>query len=169
MIEPAKDVHELEQQIGNLTSELERIRQQKEEGERELKTLREKADEEHRTFLRKEEEYQTQIGSIKKSLDIETKKNLVNEKKIKELQDQISVNVSEIERYKEIFDKLDSDGDGLISSNKIRLSDLDPDILQQMTPLLQQLQDSGDSYSFREFCIEIDKVLKVKMFTEGSS
>lgn len=70
------------------------------------------------------------------------------------------------ERYKEIFNLLDSDHDGLISSNKIKLSTLDQDLLEAMTPLLEDLQESNETMSFKQFCLKVDKLLSVKIFAD---
>ena len=70
------------------------------------------------------------------------------------------------ERYKEIFNLLDSDHDGLISSNKIKLSTLDQDLLEAMTPLLEDLQESNETMSFKQFCLKVDKLLSIKIFAD---
>ena len=70
------------------------------------------------------------------------------------------------ERYKEIFNLLDSDQDGLISYNRIKLSSLDQDLLQAMTPLLEDLQASKDNMTFKQFCIKVDRLLSVKIFSD---
>ena len=71
---------------------------------------------------------------------------------------------TKIEKYKEIFNLLDSDNDGFISSNKIRLSEINKDLLQAMTPLFEELQEKKELMTFREFCGKVDKLLSPKMF-----
>lgn len=62
-------------------------------------------------------------------------------------------------RYKEIFDKLDSDKDGMISAKHIKLSDLEASSLEKLTPLLENLQISKKTMDFKEFCLSIDKLI----------
>jgi len=57
-----------------------------------------------------------------------------------------SVLKMKIEKYKEIFDLLDSDKDGFISSRNIKLSNLDVDMLKTLTPMLEELQKSGKNF-----------------------
>ena len=70
------------------------------------------------------------------------------------------------EKYKEIFNALDSDGDGLISVKKIRLSAIDQDLLEDLTPILEELQQKETEMNFKEFCLKVDKFLAGKIFTE---
>lgn len=69
-----------------------------------------------------------------------------------------------IDRFKEIFDSLDSDHDGFISSSKIQLSTLDHEILEGIIPLLKELQENGQEITFKEFCLEADKLINVQIF-----
>lgn len=68
------------------------------------------------------------------------------------------------EKYKEIFNLLDSDNDGLISSKNIKLSQLDHDVLEALTPLLDELQVSQENMTFKDFCLKADKELASKIF-----
>lgn len=69
------------------------------------------------------------------------------------------------EKYKEIFNCLDSDNDGLISSRNIKLSQLDHEVLEALTPLLDELQASKESMTFKDFCLKADKELASKIFS----
>jgi hypothetical protein len=75
-----------------------------------------------------------------------------------------SVLKMKIDRYKEIFDLLDSDRDGFISSQSIKLSELDAGLLKSLSPLLQELQTNNKQMDFNQFCVEADKHLPVKVF-----
>lgn len=75
-----------------------------------------------------------------------------------------SVLKMKIEKFKEIFELLDSDMDGFISSRNIKLSCLDSDMLKTLTPLLEELQKKGTNMDFKEFCLLADKLLSVKIF-----
>ena len=57
-----------------------------------------------------------------------------------------------LERYNQIFNLLDSDHDGFISSKNIRLSALDNDRLKSLTPILEELQQSYIKINFNQFC-----------------
>ena len=65
-------------------------------------------------------------------------------------------------KYREIFNQLDSDKDGLISVKKMRLCFLDHELLQALTPVFEDLQkDINKEMNFKEFCIKADKYLTV--------
>jgi len=70
-----------------------------------------------------------------------------------------------IEKYKEIFDSLDHDKDGFISSKSIKLSTIQTDLLETLTPLLEEIQSKNLTLNFKDFCIISDKVLSMKIFT----
>ena len=67
-----------------------------------------------------------------------------------------------IQRYKEIFNCLDSDKDGLISVRKICLALVDQRILEGLTPLLEELQKTKIVMNFKDFCIRVDKQMSLK-------
>ena len=71
-----------------------------------------------------------------------------------------------IEKYKEIFNSLDSDHDGLISSRSICLAVLDQDLLEALTPLLEELQKKRCEMNFKDFCVRVDKYLTLKIFSD---
>ena len=62
-------------------------------------------------------------------------------------------------KYKQMFDLLDSDNDGFISSKNIKLSVLDIEILEALTPVLAEMQKNNVQLSFKDFCIQADKCL----------
>ncbi len=55
------------------------------------------------------------------------------------------------ERLSEIFDVLDSDGDGLISSQKIDISALTPEVLEIFTPLFCEMEELAQTLDLEEF------------------
>lgn len=75
-----------------------------------------------------------------------------------------SVLKMKIEKYKQIFDLLDSDKDGYISFKNIKLSEVNEDVLEALTPLFDELQKKGNYIDFKEFCIKADEMLAVKIF-----
>ena len=68
-----------------------------------------------------------------------------------------------IVKYKEIFNMLDSDRDGYISTKSIRLSVLGQDLLEALTPILEDLQKNKARMNFKQFCIKADRCLTVKI------
>jgi len=64
-----------------------------------------------------------------------------------------------LEEYKKIFDELDSDFDGIITSKKIKLSSIDNDLLKTLTPILEVLQKKNITMDFNLFCNWLDKIL----------
>ena len=70
-----------------------------------------------------------------------------------------------IEKYKEIFDLLDYNKNGFISHNKIKISDLNSELLLILTPIFEELQNNKDlKMNFKEFCIKSDKYLSKIIF-----
>lgn len=59
--------------------------------------------------------------------------------------------------YKEMFNKLDSDGDGKISSNKICIAFIDQITLEILTPILEELQQRQIIMNEIEFCKKAEK------------
>jgi hypothetical protein len=108
--------------------------------------------------------YDQRLTKEKDKLNKEEIKNNLEKKKIWMENSMKSVLKMKIEKYKEIFDLLDSDKDGIISSKNIRLSNLDEATLQTLTPLLQELQSKN--MDFKAFCLEADKYLAVKIFNK---
>ena len=54
-------------------------------------------------------------------------------------------------RFREIFELLDSDGDGHISAQKIDISILTPEMLEIFTPLFCEMEELGQSLDLDEF------------------
>lgn len=75
-----------------------------------------------------------------------------------------SVLKMKIEKYKQIFDLLDSDKDGFISFKSIKLSEVNSEVLEALTPLFDELQKKGNYIDFKEFCIKADEMLASKIF-----
>ena len=70
-----------------------------------------------------------------------------------------------IEKYKEIFNLLDYNKNGFISHNKIKISDLNSELLLILTPIFEELQNNKDlKMNFKEFCIKSDKYLSKIIF-----
>ncbi len=67
-----------------------------------------------------------------------------------------------IDKYKKLFDLLDSDNDGFISTKKIKLSVFDNNALEIFTPILEELQKKDLNMNFKDFCVAIDKYLITK-------
>ena len=59
--------------------------------------------------------------------------------------------------YKEIFNLLDSDTDGIISFKKIRLSLLDNNLLLIIKQILKELQQNNYNMDYNQFIIKLDK------------
>ena len=68
------------------------------------------------------------------------------------------------EILKQIFNLLDSDNDGFISSEKIKLSNLNQQTLVLLTPLLEELQSNKDNMTFKEFYEKAEPLLS-KLFS----
>ena len=67
---------------------------------------------------------------------------------------------NKLERYEKIFNLLDSDHDGFISSKNIKLSSLDNDTLKSFTPILEELQQSDIKINFEQFCKKLDDLIE---------
>ena len=96
--------------------------------------------------MNKEKEKELNIKKINKKEYLEQTLNMIIQ--------------SKLERYKKIFDSLDSDNDGFISSKNIRLSALDNDRLKSFTPILEELQKSDSKINFNQFCKQLDDLIE---------
>ena len=68
-------------------------------------------------------------------------------------------------KYKEIFDLLDGDRDGFVSYDKIKLSDVDNNILIAITPLLEEItKNKEEMMTFKEFVVVADKYIANQIF-----
>ena len=65
-------------------------------------------------------------------------------------------------KYKEIFNLLDSNQVGFISSANIQLTKIDENILKDISPIIEELNESKKTMTFKEFCIKIDKIMTDK-------
>ena len=125
------------------------------------------------------------VGKIDRSINLDShydkklldKKNqiqseeIVNnlEKKKHWLENSMKIVIKmKIDKYKEIFDLLDHDKDGFISAKSIKLSNLTTDLLETLTPLLEEIQTKNLSLNFKDFCVIGDKILKMKIFHNSS-
>ena len=66
------------------------------------------------------------------------------------------------EKYKLLFNKLDSDNDGKISYDKIKLTGINNDILLELSPVLRELNESKKNMDLKTFCIKVDKLFTDK-------
>ena len=64
-------------------------------------------------------------------------------------------------RLEELFRLFDSDGDGIISSSKIDISDVPTDILEIFAPLLCEMEEMGHTLSLEDFIEGSERLLKV--------
>ena len=103
--------------------------------------------------------YDKRITKEKKEL-LQSKKEDEEEKKI--LYNQKSKDIiikMKIKKYKELFSLLDSDNDGLISSDKIQLTKVEENVLKNIAPILEELNLTKKEMNFKEFCIKLDKLM----------
>ena len=63
------------------------------------------------------------------------------------------------QKYKELFNLMDSNKDGFISSSEIKLTKIDKGLLKNISPLLEELNQTKKRMNFKEFCIKIDKLM----------
>jgi hypothetical protein len=110
--------------------------------------------------------YDKKLLSFKTKVHEEEMLNNLEKKKIFLEKSMKSILKMKIEKYKEVFDMLDSDKDGLISSKNIRLSALDSEMLYSLTPLLEEIQKKSLQMNFKDFCLHADKFLAVKIFNK---
>jgi len=64
-----------------------------------------------------------------------------------------------MEKFKILFEKLDSDKDGLISYDKIKLTGINNDILALISPILKELYDNKTNIDYKIFGDKVDKLL----------
>ena len=63
------------------------------------------------------------------------------------------------EKYKSLFERMDSDKDGLISYDKIKLTGISNDILEDIRPILRELNESKQAMNFQTFCNKVHNLL----------
>jgi hypothetical protein len=108
--------------------------------------------------------YDQKVLSHKTKVHEEEMLNNLEKKKLFLERSMKSILKMKIEKYKEIFDDLDSDKDGFISTRHIRLSTLDSEMLTLLTPLLEDLQRIDSPMNFKTFCLKADSLISVKIF-----
>lgn len=64
-----------------------------------------------------------------------------------------------MEKFKVLFEKLDSDKDGVISYDKIKLTGINNDILTLISPILKELYENKVKIDYKIFCDKVDKLL----------
>ena len=69
-----------------------------------------------------------------------------------------------IEKIKQIFNMLDSDQDGFISCDNIKLSNLNEKLLSVLTPFIEELYSNKDNLTFREFYDKVEPILSNSFF-----
>jgi len=69
-------------------------------------------------------------------------------------------------RLEDIFRKLDSDGDGYISSAKIDISPVGTEVLETLAPLLCEMEERNQTLDFEAFCEETEKLLRTLSVAE---
>ena len=88
-----------------------------------------------------------------KNKEVLEKKNIYNQKS-----ENIIINLK-YKKYKELFNLLDSNNDGFISSSKILLTKVDENVLKNISPILEGLNESNKQMDFNEFCYKVDKLM----------
>jgi Ca2+-binding EF-hand superfamily protein len=64
-----------------------------------------------------------------------------------------------LEKFKLLFEKLDSDKDGLISYDKIKLTGINNDILTLISPILKELYENKVKIDYKIFCNKVESLL----------
>lgn len=83
----------------------------------------------------------------------------------KKLTNQI-VERNKIQSFQEIFRDLDSDGDGMISAYRINIANLDPALLQVLSPLFVEMEEIGISLSQDDFIDAVNRLYKTVSLPE---
>ena len=69
-------------------------------------------------------------------------------------------------KYKELFDLLDSNQDGFISSSQIHLTKIDPNVIKNISPILEELKQTNKQMDFKEFYIKVDNLLNEQKYEQ---
>lgn len=72
-------------------------------------------------------------------------------------------------KIEELFEILDSDNDGIISSNRINIKEIDGNKLKILAPLLIEMEDAGISLTFEDFKEAVKKLVKVIPISEKNN
>lgn len=65
---------------------------------------------------------------------------------------------AKIQKFADMFKQLDSDGDGIISANRIDISSLNPELLEVLTPLFVEMEELGQTLDEDEFIDAIGRL-----------
>ena len=65
-----------------------------------------------------------------------------------------------LRQYERLFNSLDSDNDGKISANAIKIDEIDVKALEILTPFFEELAGSQETLDFQQFCGKIDLLYK---------
>ena len=101
---------------------------------------------------------------IKQKEDLQNNEIINNKEKKKYYMQKSSEIIMKMkcEKYKLLFNKLDSDNDGKISYDKIKLTGINNDILLELSPVLRELNESKKNMDLKTFCIKVDKLFTDK-------
>ena len=102
----------------------------------------------------------------KNNEELENKKKEENKKKYIEKMNKMILEAKKL-KYVELFNSLDSDNDGYISSKKIKLSILDNRKLVALTPIFKELQYDGVQMDLNIFCQKVDNIEIFKKLIES--
>lgn len=113
--------------------------------------------------------YDSKLLSNKNKIQKETLEEMEEQKKAWIERSTLSILKMKMGKYKEIFNLMDSDKDGLISAKFIKLSDLDSELLKTLTPILEELQKENKIMDLKEFCLKADKCVNIKLFDHSEN
>lgn len=71
------------------------------------------------------------------------------------------IEVRKRKRLEELFRLFDADADGLISSNKIEISEVPTEILEIYAPLLCEMEEAGHTLTLEDFIDGSERLLRV--------
>lgn len=75
---------------------------------------------------------------------------------------------TKIKKYKNLFNLIDRNKYGFISIKNIKLSVIDNEELELLSPILKELHKNNRKIDFKEFCIKIDRYLTNKVSIEDN-
>ena len=99
------------------------------------------------------------INIEKKDLEIIKNEEDIQQKNIYNINNQNIIMKLKYKKYKELFDLLDSNKDGFISSSKIQLTKIDQNILKNISPILKELNETNKQMDFNEFCYKAEQLV----------
>ena len=71
---------------------------------------------------------------------------------------------TKIRKIQQIFNMLDSDQDGFISCESIKLSNLNEKLLSVLTPFIEELYSNKENLTFRDFYDKVEPILSNNFF-----